>query len=87
METEIFMAQPPKPSVAAQTLARARWAKTTPEERRAHAVFMNAQRPAEDRRDPDKPRCPCGQMTAKRAKAHGHKCEAPPAAQPRKGKK
>ncbi len=25
-------------------------------------------------RKPDAPRCPCGEMTAKRAKARGHKC-------------
>jgi hypothetical protein len=24
----------------------------------------------------DQPRCPCGAMTAKRAKARGHRCEA-----------
>lgn len=64
---------------AARALVKARWAKTKPEERSAVATWLNAQRPAEDRRDPEKPRCPCGAMTAKRAAARRHKCEAPQA--------
>lgn len=60
---------------AARAMAKARWAKKTPEERSAYAVWLNAQRTAESRRS-DKPRCPCGRMTLKRAAAHRHKCEA-----------
>lgn len=64
---------------AARALVKARWAKTKPEERSELAAWLNRQRTTEMRRDPEKPRCPCGAMTAKRAKARAHKCEAPEA--------
>lgn len=63
-------------TLAARAMAQARWAKTKPEERSRVATWLNAQRTTENRRDPDKPRCPCGAMTAKRAAARRHKCEA-----------
>jgi len=70
---------------AAQVLVGLRWAKTTPAQRAAVMTQVAAQRTPEKmgaaRRDPHKPRCPCGAMTAKRAKARAHKCVAPPAAQ------
>lgn len=66
---------------AAKTMARMRWANTTPEERSEFAAQVAAHRTPEQmgaaRRDPTKPRCPCGQMTLKRAEARGHKCVAP----------
>jgi hypothetical protein len=68
---------------AARAMVKARWAKTTPEERSAYAVWLNAQRSPESRRS-DKPRCPCGKMTLARALANRHKCAAPETAQPGK---
>lgn len=41
----------------------------TPAER-SEAARLAASAP----RKPDAPRCPCGQMTLKRAQARGHKC-------------
>jgi hypothetical protein len=38
---------------------------------RRHAIAKKAAA----KRWGDRPRCPCGAMTAKRAKARGHKCE------------
>ena len=66
---------------AGRTLARMRWAGTTAKERSKFASEIAAHRTPEQmgaaRRDPSKPRCPCGKMTLKRAQAHRHKCEAP----------
>lgn len=69
---------------AGRSLARARWAKTTPEQRSEFAAKIAAHRTPETMgaagRDPLKPRCPCGEMTLARAKARRHKCEPPKAA-------
>jgi hypothetical protein len=66
---------------AARSLARARWAGTTAEERSKLLTEIGALRTPEQmgaaRRDMTKARCPCGEMTAKRAKARGHRCVAP----------
>lgn len=65
-------------SQAAQLLAEKRWADTTPEERREQLAKVADQRTAEQMgaaKRSDKARCPCGAMTAARAKARGHKCE------------
>jgi hypothetical protein len=64
--------QPEKPKKkkknrAAQALIQLRWAKTTPEERSKLATWLNAQK----KPDPEKPRCPCGAMTLKRALTRG----------------
>lgn len=76
---------------AGRSLARARWAKTTPEERSEFAARIAAQRTPETMgaagRDPLKPRCPCGEMTLARAKARRHKCVAPTTKKTKKGTK
>jgi hypothetical protein len=69
---------------AARSLSRARWANTTPEERSAFAAGVAAHRTTPEQmgnaaRRTDRPRCPCGEMTLKRAQARGHKCVAPAA--------
>jgi hypothetical protein len=59
--------KPTKSSIASQ-MARMRWDKTTPEERKAfmERVQMKARGTP---RKPDVPRCPCGKMTLARALA------------------
>lgn len=76
---------------AARSLARARWANTTPEQRSEFAAEVASARTPEQMgaaKRSDKPRCPCGLMTLKRAQARRHKCVAPepvkPAARRRK---
>ena len=54
-------------------MGRRRWAGTTKEERRAHALWVNQQRPGYEGQ---KPHCPCGKMTLERAKKRNHKCTA-----------
>ena len=83
-QPEAAEAQPEDPGrQAAQLLAKLRWAQKTPAQRAAFMAGVAAQRSPEQmgaaRRDPHKPRCPCGAMTAKRAKARAHKCVAPAA--------
>lgn len=75
---------------AAKTLARMRWANTTPEERSEFAAAVAAARTPEQMgaaKRSDKPRCPCGLMTAARAQARRHKCEAPKPVMPTRRKK
>jgi hypothetical protein len=64
----------------ARALVRARWAKTTPGERRQFMEWVQAQRSPEQlgaAQRSNKPRCPCGEMTLARAEARRHKCQAP----------
>jgi len=61
-------------TAAARALNRARWKKTTPEERSEFARWVSAQRTSEQLRS-DKRRCPCGVMTLKRAEARGRTWE------------
>jgi len=58
---------------AASRLARLRW---TPEERARQAEIARATGIGRlgGRPRSNQPRCLCGKMTAKRAKARGHKC-------------
>jgi hypothetical protein len=68
--------------LAASLMARAQWETITPEQRSALGRKLAAKRktPAQmgaAARDPHKPRCPCGAMTLKRARARAHKCVAP----------
>ncbi|HEX4545748.1 MAG TPA: hypothetical protein VH110_05270 [Candidatus Acidoferrum sp.] len=74
----------PEKNPAAQALVALRWAKTTPEERRAFAARMaeagwkganRARRLKTAGRPRTADRCPCGAMTRKRARARGHRCE------------
>ncbi len=60
-----------KKNAAAQSMARKRWAKTTPEERSAfaRAIGVLGGRPRSDA-----PQCRCGAMTLKCAEARRHKC-------------
>jgi hypothetical protein len=86
-KTGTTTAEPESPaSAAARLLARARWAKTKPEEKAAFMKRVRALRKPGQmggaERDPEKPRCPCGVMTLKRAKARAHHCEPPLKAQP-----
>lgn len=68
-------------SEAARALVQHRWAKTKAEDKAKFMQRVRELRTPEQmgaaRRDPEKPRCPCGLMTAKRAKARAHHCEAP----------
>lgn len=62
------MAKKQSPGAA---LAHIRWAKATEADRqKAREAGMLGGRPRSDAK-----RCHCGEMTAKRAKARGHKCE------------
>ena len=66
-------------SQAARRLAARRWIHTTAQKRREELAKIQALRTPEQMGAAgrsDKPRCPCGQMTLKRAKARGHKCQA-----------
>jgi hypothetical protein len=59
---------------------RARWAETTPAERKELMSWVQAQRSPEQlgaAQRSNKPRCPCGEMTLARAEARRHKCQAP----------
>lgn len=57
-------------SKAARAMVRARWAKTTPKERSQFASWVASQPRVKER-------CPCGEMSLKRALARRHKCVAP----------
>lgn len=63
--------KPPKKAVskAASDLAKARWAKEVPDVEHMREIGKLGGRPKTSAK-----RCPCGAMTAKRAKARGHKC-------------
>jgi hypothetical protein len=56
---------------AAQSLARKRWANTTPAERSAFAASISKGAGGRPR---STDRCLCGAMTAKRAAARSHHC-------------
>src|SRR5262249_13718307 len=57
---------------AAAALSAKRWGKTTAEERTDYARRI-AQQPRPSRMNPD--RCPCGIMTAERARKRAHICQ------------
>jgi hypothetical protein len=70
----------PLQSKTARALARARWAETTPAERRKFMEWVSTHRSLEQMgaaQRSNKPRCPCGEMTLARAEARRHKCVAP----------
>ena len=62
-------------TAAAATLAALRWRKTTADERRELMRAVAAQHTPETRWRSDKPKCPCGRMTLKRAEARGRTWE------------
>jgi hypothetical protein len=76
-ETDTAQSEADADRQAALRLNRKRWAGVSPEERREHARQMMAKRtPAQmgGRPRTKGPRCPCGAMTLKRARARAHKC-------------
>lgn len=69
--------------------SKLRWLTKTPAERSKWAASIAAQRTPEQMgaaKRSDKPRCPCGLMTAHRAEKRRHICEAPKPAKKPKGK-
>lgn len=61
-------------SQIAREMVRARWAKTTRKQRKETMKQVRANRTSLGGRPQSADRCPCGAMTAARAKARGHQC-------------
>ena len=61
-------------SAMGRDLARARWAKPEWKSKKKRAEFARFVGSHSGGRPPKGPRCPCGAMSAKRAKERGHKC-------------
>src|SRR5215831_5281864 len=79
-EVEISPREQRLREAAGRRLAKLRWAGTTPEQRSEAMTQVAAARTPEQMgaaRRSDKPRCPCGAMTAVRAQARAHHCEPP----------
>jgi len=60
-------------SAAASIMAKARWSKPDADKEQPRKAGKLGGRPKGSVAK-DKPRCACGEMTLKRAKARGHKC-------------